>query len=52
MTNDLQIPVIFIGTSVWVRVLRGGADPALAGEVQTLLREGIAAWCPMIELER
>jgi predicted nucleic acid-binding protein len=43
--------VILIDTSVWVRVLRGDADPALAGEVQTLLREGVAAWCPMVELE-
>ena len=43
--------MILIDTSVWVRVLRGDADPALAGEVQTLLREGMAAWCPMVELE-
>ena len=43
--------MILIDTSVWVRVLRGDADPALAGEVQTLLREGVAAWCPMVELE-
>jgi predicted nucleic acid-binding protein len=43
--------VILVDTSVWVRVLRGDADPALAREVQTLLREGVAAWCPMIELE-
>ena len=43
--------MILIDTSVWVRVLRGDADPALAGEVQTLLREGMAAWCPLVELE-
>jgi predicted nucleic acid-binding protein len=43
--------VILIDTSVWVRVLRGEADPPLAGEVQTLLREGVAAWCPLVELE-
>ena len=43
--------MILIDTSVLVRVLRGDADPALAGEVQTLLREGVAAWCPMVELE-
>lgn len=43
--------MILIDTSVWVRVLRGDADLALASEVQTLLREGVAAWCPFVELE-
>lgn len=41
-----------IDTSVWIRVLRGDADPGLASEVQALLlREGAAAWCPLVELE-
>lgn len=40
-----------IDTSVWVRILRGDAEPALTGEVQTLLRDGDAAWCPLVELE-
>jgi predicted nucleic acid-binding protein len=44
--------VTLIDTSVWIRVLRGDADPGLAGEVQALLlREGAAAWCPLVELE-
>jgi hypothetical protein len=38
-------------TSILGSQLRGNADPALAGEVQAFLREGVAASCPSVEPE-
>jgi predicted nucleic acid-binding protein len=32
-------------------MLRGEADAGLTAEVESLLRRGASAWCPMVELE-
>jgi hypothetical protein len=41
--SGYEIPVTLIGTSVRFHVLRGNADPALAGDVQRALEKGQVA---------
>ena len=40
-----------LDTSCWVHAIRRKGDPAIRALVQNLLKEGRAAWCPIVRLE-
>ena len=42
---------VLVDSSLWVHQLRKSGDPAKRDRVNTLLKNGEAAWCPAVRLE-
>ena len=43
--------IVLVDSSLWVHQLRRSGDPAGRERVNSLLRNGLAAWCPVVRLE-
>lgn len=42
---------VLVDSSLWIHYLRRSGDPAKRERVSDLLRNGEAAWCPVVRLE-
>jgi predicted nucleic acid-binding protein len=43
--------MVLVDTSSWIQQLRRTGDREIRGRVESLLKAGEAAWCPMVRLE-